>query len=357
MKKNYVFNFEESLIYDFLSLPDLLFHGETLNETYRELLDPETERFWESIKQKLEPLKSELEKFYNKDFSMIELLYNRFPFTGFTDPLVYLGEINKMEKGVLIEALFYGLVISLENIKEQEAIQEKVKVLVENAADCMTWLNSLPILDAQKWHLFCTIQDPIKMVQALESVMSQVYPIYLEFFKDVKEAVKVYGFQLEKELNEGGEGYLTQITNGIFSEELFTKDTVQLFVSAVFVERLMINESNEVAMIVWGFKMKETFQKIKVFNENKLTERITFFKNLGDRTRYEVLRLVASGVTSTKEIAGALGVSSATISYHLSNLTLANILKIGKTNDTAAYYLNKDFMLQVLEDFKGDIFK
>ena len=49
-----------------------------------------------------------------------------------------------------------------------------------------------------------------------------------------------------------------------------------------------------------GLENGRSLQKMKEINENKTIERVQIFKNLGDKTRYEVLKLIAEGETSTK---------------------------------------------------------
>jgi DNA-binding transcriptional ArsR family regulator len=106
--------------------------------------------------------------------------------------------------------------------------------------------------------------------------------------------------------------------------------------------------------IAWGLRMEEAFKRIKEINENKISERLKIFKNLGDRTRYEVVRLIASGVTFTKEIAKALGVTSATISYHINNLLQSKIIKIDRTENRYGYVVDHKLLEEIISGLKED---
>lgn len=65
--------------------------------------------------------------------------------------------------------------------------------------------------------------------------------------------------------------------------------------------------------------------------------------------------MLASGTTSTKEIAERLGVTSATISYHINNLTIAKNFKIGKPNEHLSYVVDYGFVDGILEEFRKDL--
>ena len=101
--------------------------------------------------------------------------------------------------------------------------------------------------------------------------------------------------------------------------------------------------------------MEEIFKSIKEKKENKLNDRIQIFKNLGDKTRYEVLKLIASGEYSNKKIAAALDVSGATISYHLNALFTAKIIRMEKNNNRIEYVIDKDLLMEAMEDLKRDL--
>ena len=101
--------------------------------------------------------------------------------------------------------------------------------------------------------------------------------------------------------------------------------------------------------------MEEAFKRMKEINENKTLERVQIFKNLGDKTRYEVLKLIAAGETSTKVIAKTLGVSSATISYHINNLLTSKVIKMDKSNDKFGYVVDYELLEDTMEEFRKDM--
>ena len=51
------------------------------------------------------------------------------------------------------------------------------------------------------------------------------------------------------------------------------------------------------------------------------------FKNLADKTRFQILNLLKSGDLYGQEIAEKVGITLATVSYHMSFLLAANLVR------------------------------
>lgn len=97
-----------------------------------------------------------------------------------------------------------------------------------------------------------------------------------------------------------------------------------------------------------GLKLEAFLENMKILDENAMIERVNALKNLGDKTRYSVLKCVASGMDSTKKIAETLGVSSATISYHLNNLLSSRLISYESIEGKVRAQVNKAWIKQVL---------
>jgi DNA-binding transcriptional ArsR family regulator len=102
--------------------------------------------------------------------------------------------------------------------------------------------------------------------------------------------------------------------------------------------------------------MEKSFEKIQELHENKMIQRVKIFKSLGDQTRYETLRLLAQGITSIKDIASQLNVSSATISYHINEFLTSGVVIISRDkNKKAGYIVDYHRIEEVIENLKKDL--
>lgn len=132
---------------------------------------------------------------------------------------------------------------------------------------------------------------------------------------------------LERTLMEKGESGFDELTQGFVNKGLLETGMNRYLISLVFPYSFMIISDKQGAFIVSGIHMDEGFDNLMNKHASHVEQQTKLFKNFADKTRYEVLRKIASGITSTKQIAEDIGVSSATISYHINAFVTTNILK------------------------------
>lgn len=81
------------------------------------------------------------------------------------------------------------------------------------------------------------------------------------------------------------------------------------------------------------------------------------FKALSDPVRREILVLLKTGVMSAGEIGSHFDMTGATISYHLSVLKKADLLRENKVKNFIYYELNTSVVEEImlwLSELKGD---
>ena len=107
--------------------------------------------------------------------------------------------------------------------------------------------------------------------------------------------------------------------------------------------------------IIWGIESEAFLKKIKEAEKEEQVNRILAYKNLGDKTRYEVLKCISNGMQSTKDIAHQLNVSSATISYHLNNLMTSKLIRLAYEDGKYFNKVNQEWIETCFEELKKDL--
>jgi DNA-binding transcriptional ArsR family regulator len=186
-------------------------------------------------------------------------------------------------------------------------------------------------------------------------LMFKLVPIFEELYFSYENEVKTYGQNLADSLNKKGAEGLDDISYSILNIDILGGAEINIIISVMFSYAISIVTIAGGTYVAWGLKMEEAFRAMKEINENKTNERVQIFKNLGDKTRYEVLKLIASGETSTKEIAKTLGVSSATISYHINNFLTSKVIKLDRTNNKYRYAVDYELLEKTIKAFKEDL--
>ncbi|HLS54399.1 MAG TPA: winged helix-turn-helix domain-containing protein, partial [Tissierellaceae bacterium] len=236
----------------------------------------------------------------------------------------------------------------------KEAIKQAEKIA--NSKDkLISFIKDLPIESNIKWDLFVVLEEAREHMKKYVSLMKKILPIFNEIYRAYKEKVNEYGIYLTGFLNKYGAKGLNDISYSLIDPKLMDSEENNILISITGAYSIRIMGSTEKNYIAWGLKIEEAFKQMKEINENKTNERVQIFKNLGDKTRYEVVKLIAAGESSTKVIAEALNVSSATISYHLNNLVTSKIIKLDKYNGKYGYIIDYKLLEDVIWGFKEDL--
>ncbi|NLK44095.1 MAG: winged helix-turn-helix transcriptional regulator [Tissierellia bacterium] len=353
----------ESRIYDFLKFPRLIYFDKNKNETddnFEEFVITSYVEFVKEAEEKLAPYRKEIQKFYAghfyHEYDFIDLVSRTHTIFNYEDEKEYLDMLLTLEDSEIIKSIVHSIIaINEEGHSYSDVAMERVEKISSNKEDLISFIKDLPIEAASKWNLFLIIEEPVDHVKNYVDLMYKILPIFESIYSSYEAEVKEYGEKLVGFLNEKGPQGLEDITYSIVKPDVVDYGETNIIISIVFSYAISIMSSVKISYVAWGLRMEEAFKYMKEINENKTNERIQVFKNLGDKTRYEVAKLIASGENSTKEIANALGVSSATISYHINNLLTSKIIKLDKVDNKHFHVVDYGFLEEVISGFMEDL--
>lgn len=359
------FYLEESRLCDFLLFPKLLYYSEQLEtskelENYEEIIIDDYSDFAKKIENKLKPFSKEIELFYMKEYlsgyNFIELVSRYIGIIGYKNEEDYLNKLLTLGERDIKKSIIHSILVINDEYSSysDEIIKESEKIISDNDK-MISFIKELPIESGVKWNLFLIVQEPLKYMKTYVELMTKLIPIFEEIYLPFQNNVEKYGEHLIDFLNNRGAEGLEEITYSMLNGNILDSDEINILVSAIYPYTISIASTTKIKHIVWGLRIEEALKKIREINENKTYERVQIFKNLGDKTRYEVLKLIATGETSTKKIAKALDVSSATISYHINNILTAKIIKMDKSNNKFGYVVDYELLDKTIEDFKKDL--
>lgn len=360
----------ESRIYDFLRFPRLIFYIEAYKEmedehNYKSINIDDYLEFVKEVELKLKPHEKDIEEFYTKKFvdsySFIELIMKSNTIFGYKDEKEYLNMLLSLSDEEINRSIVYS--ITMFNSDFSGSLSESVKKAKEVSSDninitkdkVIELVKDLPIDASEKWNLFLMVENPTEHMKKYVDLMNNILPTFKEIYTLYESEVDIYGKYLVGFLNEKGSLGLEEITYSIVDSKIIEDEETKMLISLMYSYELSITSQEEDMYLAWGLKMEEAFQQMKEINENKINERVQIFKNLGDKTRYEVLKLISSGETSTKEIARILDVSSATISYHINNFLTSKVIKLDRSDNKYKYKVDYALIEKTIEDFKKDL--
>ena len=89
---------------------------------------------------------------------------------------------------------------------------------------------------------------------------------------------------------------------------------------------------------------------------DKQQDRFNVFKNFGDKTWYQIFCEIAKGTKSVKGIAEQLGITSATVSYHINELVLSNLVVHGWNKKDCTHAIHTELITEVMNGLMEDSF-
>lgn len=346
----------ESRIVDFCYFPEFVYLTDEVKnkvgkDNFEEYLFDNWIKTFQEIEVRLKPYVSEIEHFYFEEASFPSFIMKRIPPFGYESVESYLAAVAQMEESKLKESFLTKLYLMAQDV--DTVTSEEIDPYLEDLNAQMALMEQVHATDETKWKIMGFIRKPQNTVKKWIELMEKIMPLFNAFYEERKAEVDAFGIDFVNRLNETGGDALESMTNGMLSKNILSGGNV--LVSATQTLALEINVSCEVPFLKVGMDIEKFLEVVKSAKANALKERVMVFKNLGDNTRYEVVRLFASGVESAKEIAQILGVSQATISYHISNLVTSKILVLEKNEGKFAYRVNfqqlEDIFQSMLEDF------
>lgn len=347
----------ESKIYDYLFFPTIARYVEDHKEVdnHRGDVPKEYMQTYANICAKLQPYKEILSRSYYEEVSLISLLGFEHCFFGYKSVDDYLDQLSNLNDNQILRAIIYAIELKESDANHSKESQEYVESLLKDESNLMGWINNLTYSGETKWQLLCFSKNPKASIEECIDTLRALKPLFEEFYKHHEEDIKYYGEDFAKKLNSLEGDALAQASNNTINNSVIEGDIANLLISHFNGYGILTTHIRNPNFLVWGRYLEEFFEKMKSRAENQLAERVLLFKNLGDKTRYEVLKLIAQGVTSTKIIAQRLAVSSATISYHTSNLTTSKLIAPFRQEGRIDFIVNEEYIEECFSELKKDL--
>lgn len=330
----------ESKLMDLLRFPKLLLldhEDEVYDQTYIDAC--------QAVAKQLEPYREAITFFYVSDeftsHDFNQIIVGTYPVLGQTQDAYF--DYLRNQDPVQLKAAIYDTLLR---------ISQETETTMPNA---VTLVESLDLDLKHKWHLMLILDNPTKYIVQYLELIETIQPLFEAFYQPFEKQIETLGQHMADTLNQTGASAIEAMSHGRINRTIVDVDLVRILLSAVFRYGVMINPKPDYINLFWGVSMDHAFEYMDKAIENKLAERVMVFKNFGDKTRYEVIRLISMGVTSIKEIATKVGVSSATISYHLNELISAKIVTLENQNKKYSYIIDYAFLSTIFDDVKSDL--
>ncbi len=314
------------------------------------------EKFKSKNKMPLEILKRYFKASDNGDSEYIAKMFmkNLIP----DELTINRGKLLEMDEDKLKELVMKEILSNLDYFPEDFSLDDELEN-VDVSKEFMPFLINKCTLDGEvKWFLTIIAQEPkIYLIEMIDMIIESI-DIFKETFKvmekDVADTVSMIKSELEK-----NEKYIAGIT-GIKALENWDRD--------MYIQPSMIN-FNGVSFqcsrsfvfdiprrddLYFGWKIQEL---INIFQGNDKEGEILNgrLKCLSDKSKFTILKLLKEKPMFGQEIAMALSLTTATVSYHMNALLCAKLVFIERIENKIFYTINSECVDEIVEVLKKEL--
>lgn len=237
--------------------------------------------------------------------------------------------------------------------EEEASVEDKVTELLGNQFAFLDFLKNLPIDDTLRWNYFTIMSQPKKFVEDFISLHETIKPIFDKVYEDYLPILEKSYVEFEAAINEHPTILAEAFSGTKLIEEIDWKSDEISVIPTLLLSDFFFQDSE---ILILGAKSLEVIQHVIQTRLDKQQERINVFKNLGDKTRYQIFCEIAKGTKSVKKIAEQLGITSATVSYHINELVLSNLVVQGWNKKDCTQAIHTELITEVMNGLMEDSF-
>lgn len=187
-----------------------------------------------------------------------------------------------------------------------------------------------------KWYLISLIQDPKSYIKKFIELIQDYLPLYEVLKRNYWKAYEEFVQWIDKKLFEHGIDFLNQHLNFI---NLKQYDEVYLNYSIFDLVSSHAFEDGRTHIFI-GLIFKRYVEEQT--NKNDIDIHLNIYKVLSDKTRFEIIKILLDKESYGQEIAEKLGITTATVSYHMDYLFGASLIFIKRKSRRLYYSINKN---------------
>lgn len=311
---------------------------EDFEENRYPFIDQEEEEIVKEYRAQLEKRRKTIEKYCLKEYNLLFGLYllNKKEFQTLEQLEQQLEEMDQKEWK---DAIFSILGLEKEEEEEFEAI------------------NSLHILDKQKWNLFSIIKDKKKSLLEIKALFQELYPLFSYYeeklMKKNKERAKEIQSSIEEKTREYYEDVLEDKVE--IDEKYLAESTHYILFMSRF--SIVISDAEEKKRLVTGVHVQEVKHYKKENQRLGEEEKEKVLKALSDPNRFSILKMLKEGKLSNKEMAERLKITPAGVTYQMNHLVGVGLVRYcTKENGRGKNYMvNVSYLEKVFESILKEL--
>ena len=311
---------------------------EDFEENRYPFIDQEEEEIVKEYRAQLEKRRKTIEKYCLKEYNLLFGLYllNKKEFQTLEQLEQQLEEMDQKEWK---DAIFSILGLEKEEEEEFEAI------------------NSLHILDKQKWNLFSIIKDKKKSLLEIKALFQELYPLFSYYEEKLMKKNKERAEEIQSSIEEKTREYYEDVLEDkVEIDEKYLAESIHYI---LFMSRfsIVISDAEEKKRLVTGVHVQEVKHYKKENQRLGEEEKEKVLKALSDPNRFSILKMLKEGKLSNKEMAERLKITPAGVTYQMNHLVGVGLVRYcTKENGRGKNYMvNVSYLEKIFESILKEL--
>lgn len=214
-------------------------------------------------------------------------------------------------------------------------------------------MEACTLSDQDKWRLVTFYHDFETYLSRFTAVLSKAIEAFLPFLPSLSVWTDPFYLHFSESINEKTlYQYMAEKIQIILPET----DRILIQPSLFGCNRLQYLASTEpdrCSNMLWGMHFESIFSNR--LRQNSSTYLCNNLKLLGDKSKFDILKLLASRRYYSGELAKKLNLSTGTIAYHMQALLNAHFVTVDKRSYRTYYELNREEVCRFLEKVRAQI--
>jgi DNA-binding transcriptional ArsR family regulator len=293
----------------------------------------------------------------NLNIPRSELFFSRetatavtFATSRFLPPDLTLDNFGEYLRGLSEEEIKLIVLSDLKSMGENLAYEELAGIS-QDETQILDFIRKLKLPSSIKWEALEFFSDVKTSMKGFIELVNDYIPVYKKVIKKNKNLIENFENYIASGIESEGEAFFNR----------FLRDTMSLDADQVIAGILFFNSRSLICTTVGeklyvfvGMDYEETVKLVT--GDGDMDINISIYKNLSDKTRFQILNLLKDQELYGQEIAEKVGITMATVSYHMSYLLASNLVKLDRVGQKGYYTLKRDTLRKSV-DFLNNNFE
>lgn len=234
--------------------------------------------------------------------------------------------------------LLYTVRQNYEDLQTKDEAFYKAAIKENNMENFVQFVSQVDISPETKWNYIEIFNNPQKYFCELANIIFMNEEAYNDAYGEIEEYINRLMADFEKNAEENIDSVQKNIGLVIDREKL-----IDLYPQIARNRELSYMEYDEkdINILYLGI-LVPVFVNLKKSDLEDEKYLFALAKNLGDKSKFEILTLLKNKEMYGQQIAEALNLTTATISYHMNDLVVCNFVKVYRIDTKIYYSLNKE---------------